>query len=63
VRPRGGAIAGLIWGVGLQVFMILVYPSFLDARLDDVGFMVTGLLGHAIWGLVLGASLKRWGRG
>lgn len=63
VRPRGGAIAGLIWGVGLQIFTILVYPSFLDARLDNVGFMVTGLLGHAVWGLVLGASLKRWGRG
>ncbi len=62
VRPRGGAIAGLIWGLGLQVFTILVYPSFLEARLDDVGFMVTGLVGHSIWGAVLGASLKRWGR-
>ncbi len=62
VRPRGGWFAGLLWGLGLQIFTILVYPSFLEARLDDVGFMVTGLVGHSIWGAVLGASLQRWGR-
>lgn len=62
VRPRGGWFIGLLWGLGLQIFTILVYPSFLEARLDDVGFMVTGLVGHSIWGAVLGASLQRWGR-
>lgn len=62
VRPRGGWFLGLLWGLGLQIFTILVYPSFLEARLDDVGFMVTGLVGHAIWGAALGYLLQRWGR-
>lgn len=58
VRPHGGWLAGLIWGIGLQLFMMAVYPEFLDARLDDLGFMVTGMLGHALWGVTLGWGLS-----
>ncbi len=63
MRPRGGPIAGFIWAMVLQGFMMAAYPSFLDARLDSPGFLMTGLVGHGIWGLVLGEGLKRWGRG
>ncbi len=62
IRPRGGAIAGLIWGLGLQGLMMWSYPTLLQVRLDNPGFLMSGLVGHAIWGLVLGESLRRWGR-
>ena len=61
VRPRGRWVAGLIWGLGLQLFMMAVYPEFLQARLDDPGFMITGIIGHAFWGVVLGWGLSRKG--
>lgn len=59
VRPRGGVIAGLIWAETLQALMMITYPSFLQARLDDPGFLATGLIGHGIWGIVLGTALKK----
>ncbi len=58
VRPRGRWLAGLVWGLGLQGFMMAIYPDFLQARLDDPGFMYTGLFGHAVWGVVLGWGLS-----
>ena len=61
VRPRGGPVAGLIWAETLQMFMMALYPKFLEVRLNDPGFLVTGLVGHGVYGLVLGASLARWG--
>lgn len=63
MRPRGGPIAGFVWAMILQGFMMAAYPSFLDARLDNPGFLMTGIVGHGIWGLVLGEGLRRWGRG
>ena len=63
VRPRGGPIAGLIWAMSLQGFMMWSYPTLLQVRLDNPGFLMAGLVGHAVWGLVLGESLRRWGRG
>jgi hypothetical protein len=61
VRPRGGPIAGLIWAETLQMFMMALYPRFLEIRLDTPGFLLTGLIGHGLYGLVLGATLARWG--
>lgn len=63
IRPRGGPLAGLIWAMALQGFMMWAYPTLLDLRLDNPGFLVAGLVGHAMWGLTLGWSLRRWGRG
>jgi len=62
MRPRGGAIAGLIWAMGLQAFMMWSYPTLMQLRLDNPGFLMAGIVGHAVWGLVLGESLRRWGR-
>jgi hypothetical protein len=61
VRPRGAWLAGTIWGVGLQLCMMAVYPEFIGAHLDNIGFVTQSLLGHAVWGAVLGAGLARWG--
>jgi hypothetical protein len=63
MRPRGGPIAGLIWAMSLQGFMMWAYPTLLKLRLDNPGFLMAGIVGHAVWGLVLGSGLRRWGRG
>jgi hypothetical protein len=63
MRPRGGPIAGLVWAMVLQGFMMWSYPTLMRIRLDNPGFLMAGLVGHATWGLVLGHSLSRWGRG
>jgi len=61
VRPQGGWRTGLAWGLCLQLLMMAIYPSLLQARLDDPAFMATGLVGHSFWGIVLGAGVQRWG--
>ncbi|MBI3910699.1 MAG: hypothetical protein HY320_07175 [Armatimonadetes bacterium] len=61
VRPRGGPIAGMTWGLGLEGFMLAIYPSLLKARLDDPGFLAMGLVGHVLWGAVLGEGLRKGG--
>ena len=63
IRPRGGPIAGWIWAMALQGFMMWSYPTLMRLRLDNPGFLMAGLVGHSLWGLTLGASLRRWGRG
>ncbi|MBI4318815.1 MAG: hypothetical protein HY675_10015 [Chloroflexi bacterium] len=62
VRPRGGPIAGFVWAMILQGLMMAAYPTFLQARLDDPGFLATGIVGHGLWGIVLGAGLRKGGR-
>lgn len=59
VIPRGGRWLGTAWGLALQGLMMATYPSFLGARLDDPGFMITGIVGHALWGYTLGWGLER----
>jgi hypothetical protein len=61
IRPVGGKISGLLWGLGLQTLMFITYPHLLKVRLDDPGFVAMGLIGHALWGLVLGYCVKKWG--
>lgn len=61
VRPRGGPIAGLIWALTLEAFMLALYPKFLGVRLDNPGFLATSIIGHSVYGLVLGGTLARWG--
>ena len=61
MRPRGGALAGLAWGMGLQLMMMAMYPTLLKIRLDNPGFLASGIVGHSLWGLVLGESVRRWG--
>jgi hypothetical protein len=59
VRPWGGLLAGLVWGLGLELLMLLTYPEIFQIRLNTPGFVVTGLVGHAVWGIVVGGGLRR----
>lgn len=58
--PKGGMIKGFIWSMILQGLMMWVYPHFLAVRLADPGFLMMGIVGHAIWGIVLGYGIKRY---
>ena len=60
LAPKGGILKGLIWAMFLQGLMMWVYPNFLQVRLDNPGFLWTGLVGHAFWGVVLGYGIKRF---
>jgi hypothetical protein len=60
LRPKGGAIAGWAWGLGLQCLMMIAYPHLLAVRLADHGFLAMGLVGHSLWGIVLGACLRKY---
>ncbi|MBI2982804.1 MAG: hypothetical protein HYY42_01210 [Chloroflexi bacterium] len=62
IRPKGGALYGLLWAEFLQVLMMAVYPAFLKARLDDLGFLTLGIVGHGLYGVVLGVLVARWAR-
>jgi hypothetical protein len=61
IRPHGGLVEGVVWALVLQALMMLAYPTFLQARLDDPGFLISGLVGHALWGAVLGMGLRHRG--
>lgn len=61
VRPRGGPVAGLVWGLALEGFMLAVYPGFLGTSVATTAFVSVGVVGHAAWGLALGEGLRRWG--
>ncbi len=61
MRPRGGPVEGFVWAMLLQGLMMAAYPSFLGARLEDPGFLTMGIVGHGLWGIVLGLGLKRTG--
>jgi hypothetical protein len=59
LRPRGGVIAGVIWGETLQMLLTVVYVDLLtDFHPLATGTLVTGIIGHGLWGVVLGAGLK-----
>lgn len=57
--PKGGMFKGWIWSMVLQGLMMWVYPEFLAVRLADPGFLWTGIVGHSLWGIVLGYGIKR----
>ena len=62
VRPGGGWQAGVAWGLGLQALMLALYPHLLAVRVNDPEFLVTGILGHTVWGIVLGEGLAHQAR-
>jgi hypothetical protein len=61
LRPRGAWLAGMTWALFLQLMMMWLYPRFLQVRLQDPGFLATTLVGHAVYGIVLGSALARRG--
>ena len=59
LAPKGGILKGFLWSMALQGLMMWVYPHFLEIRLADPGFLMTGLVGHGLWGVVLGYGIKK----
>jgi hypothetical protein len=60
VWPRGGMTVGFLWAMSLQGLMIVAYPRLLQIRLDDPGFLASGIIGHTLWGIVLGKAVRQW---
>jgi hypothetical protein len=61
VRPKGGALAGLIFVLIVQTIRLAAYPSILQASLEDPEFLANGVFGFGLWGVVLGIGLKKGG--
>jgi hypothetical protein len=62
IRPRGGLLAGLGFVALIQALRLFAYPSVLQASWEDPEFLANGVIGMALWGAVLGAGLRHWGR-
>ena len=60
VRPRGGALAGLVFVMMIQVVRLAAYPSVLQASWEDQEFVANGIIGMGLWGVVLGTGLRTW---
>jgi hypothetical protein len=59
VRPSGSPWIGALWGFCLQCLMFASYPQLLHVRMNDPGFITMGLIGHTLWGGVLGWHVKK----
>ena len=52
---------GLVYGLVMEAMMLGLYPQFLSIK-DRTGFVVISMLGHGVYGSVLGLMASRWGR-
>lgn len=55
---RRGVWAGIVWAMILELMMVSVYPGWLEMRALDE-FLQVSVLGHLVYGAVLGHS-ARW---
>ncbi len=58
VAGRRGVWAGIVWAMVLEVMMVGVYPGWLDVRAINE-FVQVSVLGHVVYGAVLGYSARR----
>ena len=57
VMPRPGVTTGILWGLGLEFAMALLYPSWL--RIEALGeFLTLSVLGHVAYGATLGVVTR-----
>ena len=56
---RRGAVAGVAWGLGLEICQLTLYPGWLDIRFYREFAMISSL-GHVVYGLVLGIGARRF---
>lgn len=55
---RRGVAAGVAWAFVLELFMVTLYPGWLQlAALDE--FLQVSILGHVVYGVVLGGVAKK----
>lgn len=52
---------GLVYGLVMEAAMLGLFPLFLRVS-DDIGFLSISLIGHAVYGSVLGLFAQRYGR-
>lgn len=52
-----GMIAGVVWGLFLESFQLVLYPGWLDIRFYEEFLLISGL-SHAVFGAVLGLSCQ-----
>lgn len=58
VMPRPGILTGVAWGLGLELAMALLYPSWL--RIDALQeFLTLSVVGHVVYGGTLGFVARR----
>lgn len=50
---------GLIWGIILEVGMLIIYPVLFQT-LNYEPFLMVSILGHAFYGAVLGVCCRKW---
>lgn len=55
---RSGARGGLLWALLLELLMVTVYPRWLGLDLSSE-FLAVSIVGHAAYGIVLGALARR----
>ena len=55
---RKGIVAGVIWALVLESFMVSVYPGWLGLKALDE-FLSVSITGHLVYGAVLG-GLAKW---
>ena len=61
--PRGGWLTALVWGEILQMMLMYTYQDLIGLKPFDTGVLVTGLVGHGMWGLILGIGMRySWDR-
>jgi len=58
MRPRGGALGGLVFITIIQVLRLAAYPSVLQASWEDPEFLANGVIGMGLWGVVVGTGLR-----
>ena len=55
---RRGMLAGIAWGLGLELFQIVLYPGWLGTTMYRE-FIQFSVLGHVVYGSVLGVMCRR----
>ena len=59
IFPRGGVLPGLAAAGVLQMLLMLSYPFLVGVPLGNAGFLTMGVVGHAVFGVVLGAVVRQ----
>jgi hypothetical protein len=57
VFKRPGIATGLVWAAILEVFMVSLYPGWLDLKALDE-FLSISIIGHVTYGVVLGTVAR-----
>lgn len=55
---RPGVLVGILWGFGLELFQLSLYPGWLDIRFYRE-FVQISVLAHAVYGLALGLGCRQ----